>query len=160
MNKKTYTGSKIQNHFTAYLIQFVRGKRHDYLEKKIQMADAEELLEDIGQMEARIVIEELLENQTREQLLLQEAQGKYPEWNKMSDERLMKALHTLRDEERKLIYQHVFEEGNADAVLKILEIYKPLLIKNAIVNGRFDEDLYQELVSTLLQCIQRFQIIE
>ena len=100
MNKKTYTGSKIQNHFTAYLIQFVRGKRHDYLEKKIQMADAEELLEDIGQMEARIVIEELLENQTREQLLLQEAQGKYPEWNKMSDERLMKALHTLRDEER------------------------------------------------------------
>ena len=49
------------------------------------------------------------------------------------------------------------KEGNADAVLKILEIYKPLLIKNAIVNGRFDEDLYQELVSTLLQCIQRFQ---
>lgn len=52
------------------------------------------------------------------------------------------------------------KEGNADAVLKILEIYKPLLIKNAIVNGRFDEDLYQELESTLLQCIQRFQIIE
>ena len=52
------------------------------------------------------------------------------------------------------------KEGNADAVPKILEIYKPLLIKNAIVNGRFDEDLYQELVSTLLQCIQRFQIIE
>lgn len=52
------------------------------------------------------------------------------------------------------------KEGNADAVLKILEIYKPLLIKNAIVNGRFDEDLYQELVSTFLQCIQRFQIIE
>lgn len=52
------------------------------------------------------------------------------------------------------------KEGNADAVLKILEIYKPLLIKNAIVNGRFDEDLCQELVSTLLQCIQRFQIIE
>ena len=52
------------------------------------------------------------------------------------------------------------KEGNADAVLKILEIYKTLLIKNPIVNGRFDEDLYQELVSTLLQCIQRFQIIE
>ena len=108
MNKKTYTGSKIQNHFTAYLIQFVRGKRHDYLEKKIQMADAEELLEDIGQMEARIVIEEL-----------QEAQGKYPEWNKMSDERLMKALHTLRDEERKLIYQHVFEERTFEEMSRL-----------------------------------------
>lgn len=102
-----------------YLIQFVRGKRHDYLEKKIQMADAEELLEDIGQMEARIVIEELLENQTREQLLLQEAQGKYPEWNKMSDERLMKALHTLRDEERKLIYQHVFEERTFEEMSRL-----------------------------------------
>ena len=117
--KEDAEGSKIQNHFTAYLIQFVRGKRHDYLEKKIQMADAEELLEDIGQMEARIVIEELLENQTREQLLLQEAQGKYPEWNKMSDERLMKALHTLRDEERKLIYQHVFEERTFEEMSRL-----------------------------------------
>ena len=51
------------------------------------------------------------------------------------------------------------KEGNADAVLKILEIYKPLLIKNAIVNGRFDEDLYQELVSTLLQCKRQTVVI-
>ena len=70
-------------------------------------------------MEARIVIEELLENQTKEQLLLQEAQGKYPEWNKMSDERLMKALHTLRDEERKLIYQHVFEERTFEEMSRL-----------------------------------------
>ena len=62
--------------------------------------------------------------------------------------------------ERLLLKAKEGNAGNADAVLKILEIYKPLLIKNAIVNGRFDEDLYQELVSTLLQCIQRFQIIE
>lgn len=63
-----------------------------------------------------------------------------------------------------IVYGHNMKNGSMfgtlDAVLKILEIYKPLLIKNAIVNGRFDEDLYQELVSTLLQCIQRFQIIE
>ena len=52
------------------------------------------------------------------------------------------------------------KEGDADAILKIIEMYKPLLIRNAIVNGRFDEDLYQELVSELLQCIQRFQILE
>lgn len=52
------------------------------------------------------------------------------------------------------------KEGDADAILEIIEMYKPLLIKTAIVNGRFDEDLYQELVSELLQCIQRFQIIE
>ena len=52
------------------------------------------------------------------------------------------------------------KEGNADAVLKILEIYKPLLIKNAIVNGRFDEDLYQELVSDRYYQRVRFRIIE
>ena len=50
--------------------------------------------------------------------------------------------------------------GDSDAILEIIEMYKPLLIRNAIVNGRFDEDLYQELVSELLQCIQRFRIIE
>ena len=52
------------------------------------------------------------------------------------------------------------KEGDSDAILEIIETYKPLLIRNAIVNGRFDEDLYQELVSELLQCIQRFRIIE
>jgi RNA polymerase sigma factor (sigma-70 family) len=110
MNKKIYTGSKTQNHFTAYLLRFIHGKRHEYLEKKIRMADVEELLEDIEQMEARVVIEELWENQNRELLLLQEAEGKYPEWNRMSDNRLVEALYVLSEEERKLIYQHVFEE--------------------------------------------------
>lgn len=119
MKKKIYTGSKTQNYFTAYLLQFIRGKRHEYLERKIRMSDVEELLEDIELVGARVVIEELLENQTREQLLLQEAQGKYPEWNKMSDERLMKALHTLRDEERKLIYQHVFEERTFEEISRL-----------------------------------------
>ena len=38
------------------------------------------------------------------------------------------------------------KEGDSDAILEIIETYKPLLIRNAIVNGRFDEDLYQELV--------------
>ena len=52
------------------------------------------------------------------------------------------------------------KEGNADAVLKILEIYKPLLIKNAIVNGSFDEDLYQELTAELLKCIRYFRDVE
>ena len=108
MNKKTYTGSKIQNHFTAYLIQFVRGKRHDYLEKKIQMADAEELLEDIGQMEARIVIEELLENQTREQLLLQEAQGKYVFEERTFEE--MSRLNGLSEERCKGIYYYAIRK--------------------------------------------------
>uniref|UniRef100_UPI00351FE8AA helix-turn-helix domain-containing protein n=1 Tax=Enterocloster clostridioformis TaxID=1531 RepID=UPI00351FE8AA len=44
------------------------------------------------------------------------------------------------------------------AVIGILELYKPLLIKASILNGSFDEDLYQELCITLLKCIKQFGI--
>ena len=32
--------------------------------------------------------------------------------------------------------------GREPAVMALLEMYKPLLVKYAIINGRFDEDLY------------------
>lgn len=37
-------------------------------------------------------------------------------------------------------------------------MYQPLLIKKAIVDGVFDEDLCQELSVTLLRCIDLFHI--
>lgn len=48
--------------------------------------------------------------------------------------------------------------GEEKAFIKLMEMYKPLLVKNAIYNGRFDEDLYQELCITLLKCIKIFHI--
>ncbi|MDO4272074.1 MAG: helix-turn-helix domain-containing protein [Eubacteriales bacterium] len=45
------------------------------------------------------------------------------------------------------------------SVEQILEMYRPLLIKNALVNGRFDEDLYQELVVETLKCIQYYRVM-
>lgn len=48
--------------------------------------------------------------------------------------------------------------GREPAVMDLLEMYKPLLVKNAIINGRFDEDLYQELCIILLKCIAQFRI--
>lgn len=51
------------------------------------------------------------------------------------------------------------KEGNQAAMMEIVEMYKPLPIKNAIVKGIFDEDLYQELVKVLLFCIKRYRII-
>lgn len=51
------------------------------------------------------------------------------------------------------------KSGNPDAISEICEMYNPLLIKNAVVDGAFDEDLYQELVKVVLLCIQRFQIL-
>lgn len=48
--------------------------------------------------------------------------------------------------------------GEERAVIGILELYKPLLIKASILNGSFDEDLYQELCIVLLKCINQFRI--
>lgn len=49
------------------------------------------------------------------------------------------------------------QEGKVEAITELCEMYKPLLIKNAIVDGTFDEDLYQELAEELLKCITRFR---
>lgn len=48
------------------------------------------------------------------------------------------------------------KQGNEEAVEQLMEMYRPMLIKGAILNGRFDEDLYQELCITLLHTISRF----
>ena len=46
--------------------------------------------------------------------------------------------------------------GEEPAVSDLFQMYKPILIKNAIIGGRYDEDLYQELCITLLKCIKLF----
>lgn len=50
------------------------------------------------------------------------------------------------------------KEGRETAMISILEMYKPLLIKNSIINGSFDEDLYQELCVILVSCIHTFRV--
>lgn len=46
--------------------------------------------------------------------------------------------------------------GDQTAVENLLIMYHPLLLKEAIVDGVLDEDLYQELCITFLQCIRKF----
>ena len=40
----------------------------------------------------------------------------------------------------------------------ILQMYRPLLLKYAIIDGVLDEDLYQELSIILLKAIKLFKI--
>ena len=101
-NKEEYTGSKVKNQFTAYLLDSIRGRRSFYLEKKIKVSDAE------------TPVDESLEQKQKEELLLKEAMGIYPEWDELTDQRLVRSLMRLSEEERKLIYQHVFEERTFD----------------------------------------------
>ena len=48
--------------------------------------------------------------------------------------------------------------GDQEAVTSILLMYRPLLLKYAVINGRLDEDLYQELCITLMRAIELFRI--
>ena len=50
------------------------------------------------------------------------------------------------------------QQGDKKAVERILEMFHPMLIRNALIKGIFDEDLYQEFVYTMLQCILKFPI--
>ena len=107
--KHTYTGDRTKNHFTAYLLEFIRGRRSDYLDKKIRTEKNAFLMEEIAELEERITFEEMRENQERDRLLLKESAGEFPKWDELSDQRLVKSLMMLSDTERELIYLHVFE---------------------------------------------------
>lgn len=48
--------------------------------------------------------------------------------------------------------------GDKEAEENILMLYRPLLLKESIRGGIFDEDLYQELCITLIRCIRVFRI--
>lgn len=110
MNKNNnFTGSEVKNKFTAYLLSSIRGKRSYYLKKKNRIASIETSVDEFFQTEIGISFEEALEQRQKEELLFQEAEGVYPEWNELTDQKLVRSLLRLSEEERKLIYQHVFE---------------------------------------------------
>ena len=50
------------------------------------------------------------------------------------------------------------QKGDKEAQEEIFRMYRPLLIKNSMDNNVFDEDLYQELSATLMNCIRKFII--
>ena len=50
------------------------------------------------------------------------------------------------------------KDGDHEAITRILLMYQPMLLKNAVLDGRLDEDLYQELCITLMQAIKLFRI--
>lgn len=50
------------------------------------------------------------------------------------------------------------KRGENEAQERLLEMYQPLLSKEAIVDGVFDEDLYQELCFRFIRCIDKFEM--
>ena len=61
----------------------------------------------------------------------------------------------------KMDFERLLEQakaGDRDAQEEIFRMYRPLLIKNAMEQNVFEEDLYQELSATLLNCIRKFTV--
>lgn len=48
--------------------------------------------------------------------------------------------------------------GDTEAKEKLFLMYRGLLISRAKVDGKFSEDLFQELSKTFLVCIDRFDV--
>ena len=48
--------------------------------------------------------------------------------------------------------------GDSGAVTERLMMYRPLLLKEAILDSNLDEDLYQELCLVFLRCIEKFRL--
>lgn len=50
------------------------------------------------------------------------------------------------------------KNNDPDSKAGVFEMYRPLLIKGALIKGVFDEDLYQDLQEVLLKAIKTFPI--
>ena len=50
------------------------------------------------------------------------------------------------------------QDGDTGAIVTIVEMYKPLLLRGSILSGVFDEDLHPDLCETVLKCIRSFAI--
>ena len=110
MSEYDYTGNKIKNSFTAYLQKFIRRKRQDYIDKKNYLRKAETSLENTIRIDFGMSLDDMIEMNQRERLLIRECKGDYINWNELSNQKLVDSWMILREEERKFIYQHVFEE--------------------------------------------------
>ena len=48
--------------------------------------------------------------------------------------------------------------GDMAAIEKIIKMYEPLINNSSVVNGKFDEDLKQELILHIIQNINKFDM--
>lgn len=114
-HKDTYK-NKIQNTFTVYVLRSVEGTRKKYLLKKSHVEAMENYLEEDFMAEPVIHFEEFYEKFTKEKLLESENQGIYQNWDDLSDRNLIAAIQLLKQGERELLFQHIFEEKSFEEI--------------------------------------------
>lgn len=113
--KDTYT-NKVQNTFTAYVVRSVEGRRKKYLAKKNRLETMESYLEEDSIAEPAIHFEEYYDKYKKADILEREGQGDYLPWDELSDHNLVAAIQLLKQGERELLFQHIFEEKSFDEI--------------------------------------------
>lgn len=106
MDNQNYTGNKTKNYFTAYLQKSIRWKRWKYLRKKKNIRSREISIEEESLVKYSITEDVMLKLHCEKN----EGINEYLIWNELSDQKLIDSLRLLREEERMLIYQYIFEE--------------------------------------------------
>lgn len=49
------------------------------------------------------------------------------------------------------------QKGKENAFETLFTMYRPLIMKESIVNGSFDEDLFQEQCEVFIKCVKCFR---
>lgn len=128
MNKQDTYKNKIQNMFTGYVVKSIRGTRKKYLAKKHYRESMENYLEEDMEYEPVTFFDDGYAASERERLLEAEAQGRYPDWDELSNDSLIRAIRFLKKEEREIIFQHVFQEKSFEEMSEELGIPRNVLI--------------------------------
>ncbi|MBR3998824.1 MAG: helix-turn-helix domain-containing protein [Clostridia bacterium] len=54
---------------------------------------------------------------------------------------------------------HRAKNGDENSFAELLSIYKPLLLRESVLNGIFDEDLYQEQCIVFWRCVKTISFL-
>lgn len=49
------------------------------------------------------------------------------------------------------------QNGDDTAMADLLEMFKPIIFKNCMIDSKFDEDCFQELSLKFIKCIKNFK---
>ena len=166
-----------QNQFTAYVVLAVKRKRQAYIKKKIRdkenQAKREEEQSNFGaeentvwdrlevQNEELVAAVQQLKPKARFIVTGYVLKGKtfkeLAQETKLT-ERAAASTYYRSIEKLRIELLLAAKEGRASAFEILFDRYKNLLRKYSVINGVFDDDLYQEQCMIFVHCIEIFEV--
>ena len=175
----------VQNQFTAYLTKALRNARAQYIRSKVRRLQVELALDEMEYLgiTAESQMEQLADAQDLfAALQIMKEKERYVLLARVIEEKGFDVIaaelgmsyrapprFTIVPWKNYVAYWEVtgmnFKQlmerakaGDSAAVTELLMMYRPLLLKEAILDSNLDEDLYQELCLVFLRCIEKFRL--